>query len=157
MKDISNGVFLPRGIRNNNPGNIRLSGVKWQGQKPQQADVSFVEFTEPVFGLRALMRLLLTYYLKYRLDTVESIINRFAPPYENATDHYIFSVARRMGVSRCAALEVTAKPVLLSLARAIVLHENGRPPQGRPPCWYDNGVYEAAADLALNEQKGKKP
>lgn len=156
MKDTSNGLFLPRGIRNNNPGNIRLSGVKWQGQKPQQEDASFAEFTEPVFGLRALMRLLLTYHIKYQLDTVESIINRFAPPYENATDHYISSVAKRMGVGRGAALDVADKTTLLSLSRAIVLHENGRPPQGRPPCWYVNGLYETAADLALNEQKGKK-
>lgn len=157
MKDMSNGVFLPRGVRNNNPGNIRLSGVKWQGQRPQQEDESFVEFTEAVFGLRALMRLLLTYYLKYGLDTVESIINRFAPPYENATDHYIRSVSKRMGVDRRAVIDVAARQTLLSLARAIVLHENGRPPQGRPPCWYDNGVYEAAANLALDEQKGKTP
>ena len=157
MKDISSSLFLPRGIRNNNPGNIRLSGVKWQGQKPQQEDVSFVEFTAPVFGLRALMRLMLTYHIKYRLDTIESIINRFAPPYENATDHYIFSVAKRMGVGRGVVVDVTAKHVLTGLARAITLHENGRPPVGRPPCWYDNGVYDAAATLALNEQKGKTP
>ena len=36
-------MALPRGIRNNNPGNIRL-GDNWQGMKESQSDKSFVQF-----------------------------------------------------------------------------------------------------------------
>ncbi len=45
-------LFLPRGIRNNNPGNIRLSKTMWQGQRlPPQFDPDFVEFIAPRYGL----------------------------------------------------------------------------------------------------------
>jgi len=41
-------------------------------QRSVQTDSEFVEFDDPVDGLRALMRLLLIYHVKYGLDTVES-------------------------------------------------------------------------------------
>lgn len=143
-------IFLPRGIRNNNPGNIRLSKTLWQGQKPlPQTDADFVEFVSPLHGLRALMKLLLTYRLKYHLDTVESVINRFAPPHENATDSYIYTVAKALGIRRTDKIDITAAPVLIALARAIVLHENGRPPADKPAGWYEPAVYIQAAGLVL--------
>jgi hypothetical protein len=130
---------LPRGIRNNNPGNIRLSGVKWKGQKLRQVDTAFIEFDAPVMGLRALMRLLLNYHLRYGLDSVESILNRYAPPEENATDHYIHSVCREIGVKRREALNLKDPGTLIKLAKAIVRHENG------PKDWYGDELYTAAA------------
>jgi hypothetical protein len=139
------GVFLPRGIRNNNPGNVRLSKTRWQGQKSPQADLEFMEFISPAYGLRALMKIVLVYYLKYNLDTVESVVNRWAPPHENNTDGYAFSVSRSMQVKRTEKINITSKPVLISLARAIVLQENGKPPPDWPACWYDPAVYEQAA------------
>ena len=143
-------IFLPRGIRNNNPGNIRLSKTVWQGQKPPpQADPDFVEFISALYGLRALMKVLLTYHLKYGLDTVECIINRFAPPHENATDGYIHSVAKAMNVRRTDKISLTSPPVLIALTRAIVLQENGRPPADMPPGWYDHAIYDQAAGLVL--------
>jgi hypothetical protein len=142
--------FLPRGIRNNNPGNIRLSKTIWHGQRvPPFQDMEFVEFTAALPGLRALMKTLLTYYFKYNLDTVESIINRYAPPHENATDHYIHAVARMLNVRRADKIDITVRKVLIALARAIVLHENGKPPPDRPEGWYDVSVYEEAANLVL--------
>ncbi len=145
-----NNLLLPRGIRNNNPGNIRLSSTKWQGQKPLQQDASFVEFIEPVYGLRALMKLLITYYAKFQLDTVESIINRYAPPHENATDAYIHAVAKALKVGRCEKINVLGKKTLITLAKAITRHENGRPPENLPADWYDDLVYRRAASLALS-------
>ena len=141
--------FLPRGIRNNNPGNIRLSKTRWEGQKPEQTDMSFIEFTTPLYGLRALMKLLMNYHLKFHLDTVESIINRFAPPYENATDGYIYQVTKALGVKRTDKINLTSKPVLIALTRAIVLHENGKPPAGMVPDWYEPSLYNQAASLVL--------
>lgn len=142
-------LLLPRGIRNNNPGNIRLSATPWHGQRPEQTDAEFVEFTTPLYGLRALMKLLLTYYLKYNLDTVASLINRYAPPHENATDRYIFHVTKALKVRRTDKINLASKPVLISLAQAIILHENGKPPPGRPVGWYDPALYDEAAGLVL--------
>lgn len=147
------GFFDPRGIRNNNPGNIRLSKTQWQGQAAEQTDRDFITFTMPVYGLRALMKTLLTYHLKYGLDTVESIINRYAPPVENATDAYIYAVAKRMGVKRTGKIDLCAQNVLVALVQAIVLHENGKPPQGRLPNWYDASVYTQAAALVLPQKE----
>jgi hypothetical protein len=144
-------IFLPRGIRNNNPGNLRLSKTVWLGQRSSlpAADRDFAEFSTALYGLRALMKNLLTYYLKHDLDTVECIINRFAPPHENDTDGYIRSVAKVLGVRRTEKTDLTLKPVLTALARAIVLHENGPPPKDRPSGWYASALYDQAADLVL--------
>lgn len=144
-------IFTPRGIRNNNPGNIRLSSARWRGQKAQQMDNAFVEFETPLMGLRALMVLLLTYYRKFNLDSVGSILRRYAPPHENATDHYIESVAKRLGVEREQGLKMEDAKVLAAFASAIVRHENGRPPRGRDD-WYDGNLYAEAAGLALNRE-----
>lgn len=147
---------LPRGIRNNNPGNIRLSSTKWQGQRNFQFDPAFVEFIAPVMGLRALMRLLLTYHFKYGLDSVTALINRYAPPHENATDSYIHQVARRLGVERFTKIDLRRREVLIMLARAIARHENGAPHKGYPSDWYEGTVYEAACDLVMSEIKQKE-
>lgn len=140
---------LPRGIRNNNPGNIRLSKIRWQGQKAVQFDQDFVEFDSPEAGLRALMKVLLTYYRKYGLDTVQSIINRWAPPHENATDGYAEHVARRLRVKRTSSLNIESAAMLCALAKAITIHENGRPPKNLPPCWYKEEVYQQACYQAM--------
>ncbi|MDF3022910.1 MAG: hypothetical protein K0R10_271 [Alphaproteobacteria bacterium] len=139
-------LFLPRGIRNNNPGNIRLSSAKWRGQRKLQTDTAFVEFESPLLGLRALMILLLTYHRKYDLDTVQSIINRYAPPHENTTDHYAENVARQLGVTRQQVLDLTKPATLAGLARAIVNHENGKGD------WYAPELYAQAASLALGKE-----
>lgn len=144
-------ILLPRGIRNNNPGNIRLSKTPWEGQRPAalQVDAEFVEFVAPLYGLRALMKTLLTYHVKYGLDTVQSILYRYAPPHENATDTYIHAVCRKLGVKRFEKIDLRAKPRLIALAEAIVLHENGTPAPGRPAGWYAPALYAAAADTLL--------
>mgnify|MGYP003533551919 FL=1 len=42
-----------RGIRNNNPLNIRLSADKWQGMREEQTDKAFVQFKSMAYGYRA--------------------------------------------------------------------------------------------------------
>lgn len=143
----------PRGVRNNNPGNIRRSDIRWDGMSATQADNNFVCFTAPVWGLRALMKTLLTYQRKHGLKTVEAMINRWAPPLENKTAHYVWHVARAMGVSHRSSVDLRQPEVLVRMARAIVAHENGAPPDGRDD-WYDNALYARAAGLALGFMPG---
>ncbi len=142
---------LPRGIRNNNSGNIRQNSIKWQGMREQPFDHEFVEFVSPVFGLRAIMKILLTYHYKYGLDTVQSIINRWAPPHENATDSYATHVARFLGVKR---YDIIAVPdMLVKLAQAITIHENGYPHHSHnmPKHWYPKTVYIEALNIIRRE------
>lgn len=144
---------LPRGIRNHNPGNIRLSSTRWQGQATFQIDPAFVVFDDAVMGVRALMRLLMAYHVKYGLDTVESIINRYAPPVENATDHYIRAVAAYLKVGRRDRIDLRQRSQMIAIVQAIIVHENGHPPKGLPACWYISDIYDRAADMVLNETK----
>jgi len=142
-------LLQPRGIRNNNPGNIRLSAQKWRGQRAEQQDTAFIQFDTPLAGLRALMKLLLIYYAKYGLDTVESLINRFAPPHENATDQYIYAVMRQLKVKRQEKIDLCKPATLTALARAIVQQENGT--AAAPDAeWYPASLYAEAAQLALH-------
>ncbi|EPL4467638.1 structural protein [Proteus mirabilis] len=116
-----------RGERNNNPGNIR-HGSKWQGLSAQQTDKDFCQFVSPEYGIRAIYKLLQTYQKKYELNTVESIIDRYAPPNENNTAGYINRAAKDIGVSVNEPINVSSKPVAIALATAIVGVELGYQP-----------------------------
>lgn len=146
---------LPRGIRNHNPGNLDWRAENpWLGQigREDRADGTpgrFARFKDPVHGLRALMRLLLTYYRRHRLKTVGQIIGRWAPTIENDTFNYARFVARQMVVGVNADIDLTNAETLEKLARAIVRHENGSPPMGYPPDWYPDETWKAAVKLAL--------
>ncbi|MEE1215835.1 MAG: structural protein P5 [Bacteroidaceae bacterium] len=82
---------LPRGIRNNNPLNIR-KGLRWLGLRDFPTDKEFCEFQTMAFGFRAAFRTLVTYYTKHDCKTLEKIINRWAPPQENDSFSYINNV-----------------------------------------------------------------
>ena len=113
-----------RGVRNFNPGNIRLSnGVPFKGEVPS-SDKSFRQFESMVYGIRALMKLLQTYYHTYNLITVRAIISRYAPSNENRTDKYIDFVCEYMHVGSDSVLQLTVPSVLFSLVSAICEYES---------------------------------
>ncbi len=118
----------PRGIRNNNPGNIRRNGDPWQGLAKEQSDREFFTFKSAVYGIRALARLLITYQDKHGLCTIETIITRWAPAVENNTKAYILSVARHTGFSPLQTLDMHRFEHLKPVVEAIIQHENGQQP-----------------------------
>lgn len=75
-----------RGIRNNNPANIKR-GSQWKGLSPVQSDKVFCQFVSMEYGVRALVCLLRTYFYKYKLKSIKSIISRFCP--DNTAKSYI--------------------------------------------------------------------
>jgi hypothetical protein len=125
------GVFVmvvstsiePRGIRNNNPLNIRVSLDNWEGKVGD--DGSFIVFESPLFGIRAASRILKTYREKYNLTSISSIIARWAPESENDTRSYIESVAGKVGVNENDVLHDSQYPLLIA---AMIYHENGIQP-----------------------------
>lgn len=121
----------PRGIRNNNPGNIRW-GDDWRGLIPdaERTDKSFCQFISPEYGIRAMIIILRNYQRKYGLKTVTDIINRWAPPVENNTLAYINSVAKEIGVDPAAEINVLDRRIMIKLLAAIIKHENGLQPYG---------------------------
>lgn len=118
-----------RGLRNNNPGNIRRDGTRWEGMSPDQTDAAFVQFVAPEYGLRAMARVLNSYYTRHQLRTVRGIITRWAPPNENDTGAYVRSVASRLNVGPDDALSWPDR--VPELIEAIVKHENGLQPYSR--------------------------
>ena len=92
----------PRGIRNNNPLNIRHSANHWQGVLPEQNDKSFVQFINLDYGYRAAWKILQSYYHLFceenRPFTVGNIIHRWAPPSENDTKSYLHTLLRISGL-----------------------------------------------------------
>lgn len=138
---------MPRGIRNHNPGNIRHARTRWQGLADVQADKEFVSFVSPEMGVRALMRVLLTYQQKYGLKTIRDIMARYAPPQENDTRAYAAAVAKSTGCKETTPIDLLDTKTLIAVAKAIVRHENGTPPADRPGAWYAQSVYEKAVSL----------
>ncbi len=140
----------PRGIRLNNPGNIDRNATSWVGMSTLQDDPRFVRFDHPRDGLRALMKILLNYQEKHDLHTVTELVSRWAPSQENNTDAYVKAVAAHLGVNADVGVDLCNASMLIKFAQAITVHENGRPPPGVPDYWYDAGLYQDAARLALS-------
>lgn len=124
---LGTGIYLmARGIRNNNPGNIRHGSSQWQGMSVEQTDGEYIQFDDPVYGIRAMARLLKNYQSKYGLDTISEIISRWAPPNENITAAYVKSVSEKLGVAPDHKIDVAS--ALPRLVPAIIFHENGLQP-----------------------------
>lgn len=140
---------LPRGIRNHNPGNIdRHPGVRWQGMAPDQSkDARFVVFDSPKWGIRAIARVLITYQDQRqardgsKIDTIQEIIDRWAPPTENRTAAYAQHVATLTGIGVDERLDVYDYATMKALVQAIITHENGQQP-------YDDATLDAGLKLA---------
>lgn len=119
----------PRGIRNNNPGNIRKTLTAWQGLADQQTDPAFFQFISPVYGIRAMTRILETYRGSYGLNTIETIINRYAPPVENDTSAYAAHVAAAVSVDPSEVLTgFKWQAIRQGVITAMIRHENGMQP-----------------------------
>ena len=120
-----------RGIRNNNPGNIR-TGDDWRGlaewadmTAAQKNEKSFCVFIAPVYGIRALARLMLNYQQRYSLDTVREIIDRYAPDTENDTNAYAKDVSTRTGFGMDESIDLREPEKMYNMLVAIIIHENG--------------------------------
>lgn len=119
-------TYKQRGIRNNNPGNLR-PGVDWQGKSGIDSGIGgdYLIFSDPKWGIRALYKTLLTYRTKYGLTTVRGIISRWAPPSENNTDAYIADVATAVGKGPDTVLALSD---YAAIVKRIIYHENGIQP-----------------------------
>lgn len=117
---------LPRGLRNNNPGNIILTSIKWQGKIPnaQNTDGVFEQFSSLSYGIRALAMDIIN-DVNEGTNTIETLITEFAPPSENNTAAYILGVSNKLGIPKNQPLSLSTT-VLSALIRAIAEIENGK-------------------------------
>lgn len=116
---------LPRGIRNNNPLNIRRSASKWRGKLPFPTDPDFEQFATLDYGLRAAFLIIRTYIRRYRIDTPAAIIARWAPATENYTHGYISFVTREANLKPHERIDIKQKNAVCRMVWAMARYENG--------------------------------
>lgn len=115
-------------INLNNPGNIRISKDKWQGLADNPVNKEFFTFKTPDFGIRAMAVLLIGYYDREGLDTINTIIPHYAPPSENDTAAYIKDVSRETIFTPDKKLNLHEYSDIFPLIKAMIRHENGSQP-----------------------------
>lgn len=122
---------MTRGVRNNNPLNIRLTRDKWVGLCKEQTDKEFCQFTDPLFGFRAAFRIIHNRFKAFHVTEhcVLSIVSRWAPPSENDTNSYVQFVCSYCGVSPREILKYENVSKMCDVVRSMAYFESR--------CWYD--------------------
>ena len=114
-----------RGIRNNNPLNIRHSTNKWQGMARRQTDRAFVQFTERKYGYRAAFVLIRNYIGLHHANTIGKIIARWAPSSDgNNTQAYIRFVSQTSGIAADTPLRFADQKSMVSIVRSMAQMES---------------------------------
>lgn len=117
---------MSRGLRNNNPGNIRQNSDNFLGEIKPSADPSFKQFESIEYGYRAIFVTLNTYQKRYGLSTIRAMISRWAPPKDNNdTEAYIRAVSSESGVPENSHITSTNKDVMIPIVAAMSRVENG--------------------------------
>lgn len=133
-------MSVPRGIRNNNPLNIR-KGNNWKGERKVQTDKAFEEFENLQYGLRAGLKLIRNQISGFngsrpKFNTIGKLIKVWAPPSENATDKYIDFVCQAVGKLPFDIIREDDQKLICEIARAMAFVECGQ--------WIDIEQFESA-------------
>ena len=116
----------PRGIRNNNPLNIRI-GNSWMGEVAYPTDNVFEQFTDMKWGVRAAFVVLRNYMNRYNLRTIPEIVTSWAPKSENDTLNYIKQVSKNSGFDTSHRFDWYNQKEMFALFQAMCIVENGVP------------------------------
>lgn len=122
---MNNSKETPRGIRNNNPLNIRI-GNNWWGEVENQTDTQFEQFKKMEYGIRAAFIILRRYIEKYGRNTVALIISSWAPSSENNTKAYIKFVCEKAQIPEDRIIKYDDKDVMIRLVDAMIQYECGQ-------------------------------
>lgn len=117
---------IPRGFRNNNPGNIRINRDLFQGEIRPSQDKSFKQFETMAYGYRSVFRILSNYRKNYGLDTIRKMIGRWAPENENDTDAYVKAVSDYAGIPADDPININDREQMIRIVAGMSKVENGR-------------------------------
>lgn len=120
------GTNAPRGIRNNNAGNIKIANNNWLGKIPviNNTDGVFEQFDTYIYGVRAMIVLLRNYALNYGDNTINTIINRYSP--DPNKDNYKSFVSTFTGIPINQPMDLQNKDTMRKLVQGMTRFENGR-------------------------------
>lgn len=122
---MANSRIIPRGIRNNNPLNIRIGNV-WLGEVSNPSDPNFEQFISMVYGVRAGFVLIRRYIRHYHRTTIPQVIAAWAPSNENNTTAYIDKVCQVSGIERDVQLKFEDEDQMVALVDAMIHVECGQ-------------------------------
>lgn len=112
-------------FNNNNPFNIRNNeDNNWQGKI--HLNEPFEAFRTLDYGIRAGIKLLINYQSLHGLKTIEEIIYKFAPPFENNTEHYINWLCEKTGHDRNDPIDLRNEEILIPFCSYIIQMETGK-------------------------------
>ncbi|MDK9362489.1 hypothetical protein [Lelliottia wanjuensis] len=115
----------PRGIRNNNPGNLNYVGQAGATKEGGEGG-RFAVFESMKHGVAALYRQLQLYF-KRGVNTLSSIVKTYAPASDgNNVDSYISALSRATGKGANEAIDSGDTTTIARLMKGIVDHENGK-------------------------------
>lgn len=119
---VSAKKLLARGLRNNNPGNLRfIAKSPWNGQVGDDGE-GYGVYSTMALGVRAAGKQLLK-YSRSGLNTVRQIIATWAPRSENDTEAYVRALSSWLNVAADQRIDVDAQ--LEEIAEGIFRHEVG--------------------------------
>lgn len=107
-------------VQNNNPCNIKAVRTPWKGQVGTDKHGHAV-FDEPAHGIRAAANVLINYYLRHGLDTLNGVVGRFCT---GNREQYVAYLSRRLGLRPDESFDVLAR--LPELLQAMARFESGR-------------------------------
>lgn len=120
-------INQPRGLRNNNPGNIRTNSDRFAFEVRPSTDPAFKQFYTRAYGYRAMFVILRNYNRLYKLATLRQMITRWAPPAENDTAAYIAAVSASSGIPAEQPLDTADPRQMIPIVAAMSAVENGCP------------------------------
>jgi len=115
----------PRGIRNNNPGNLNYARQNG-ATKEAGENGRFAVFSSMRDGISALHRQI-QLYLQRGVNTIDSIVNKYAPSSDgNNVQAYIQQLVGATGKGANETLSGDDQGTVFKLIRGIINHENGK-------------------------------
>ncbi len=115
---------LPRGLRNNNPGNLNFAGQRGATLE-DGSNARFARFPSMVEGIAALDRQVML-YLKRDKNTIDKIIDIYAPSSDgNNTSAYKSYLSRYTGLGLNEKINSSNIYTIQKLIQGIINHENG--------------------------------
>jgi hypothetical protein len=137
---------------NKNLGNIRNAGKRYAGEitllYPLNAYKQFSSYTHGAAAMIAHLRRYINgdIFKSENLNTIERIINKYAPPSENDTEGYIKKVVQRMGISRTTKINPNDPNLMWNLSKAMSIQEDVNATNN-----YTVKVFNAAWKIALKQ------
>ena len=116
---------MSRGLRNLNPGNIRLGSFLYRGERARSSDSAFRQFEAIEWGYRAMFVLLHTYAVKHHCRSLRDFIARYAPPSENNTEAYLRRVVVATHIEPDEVISTTDGATMTAVVAAMSEVENG--------------------------------